>query len=165
MVQRVHTVPSHGSYSNAEHTFHALSLLFMLYPGRPSMALVKAMLWHDTAERWTGDIPGPMKYSIPKLSDMVDDIEEECLAEIGLTFDLTDEERVWLRAIDKIELWLWTHDQLAMGNLNADWIQRTLYGLFMRGEIQMPEECLEFVREFRWDRLSDDPPILQRSNP
>jgi len=162
MIERVHTVPSHGTYSNAEHTYGALSLLFVLYPGTPSMNLVKAMLWHDTAERWTGDVPGPMKYSIPELARLIEEVELACFAEMGIDFDLTEDEKKWLRAIDKIELWLWSHDQLALGNLNADEIQRTLYDLFMTGAIPLPRECQEFVREFRWGRLTDQPPTNRR---
>lgn len=158
MVQRVHTVPHHGTYSNAEHTYNALSLLFVLYPGTPSMNLIKALLWHDVAERWTGDIPGPMKYSIPELSKMIEDTEEACFEEMGVSIKLTSEENKWLKAIDKIELWLWSADQIAMGNQNAVEIQLTLYDLFMSGAIHLPNECKEFVRDFRWGRLSDKPP-------
>jgi len=163
VIQRVHTVQSNGSYTNAEHTYHALSLLFVLYPGQPSMNLVKAMLWHDAAERWTGDIPGPMKYSIPELAKLVEEVENACFAEMGIDFELTEQEQKWLRAIDKIELWLWSHDQLALGNQNADEIQRTLYDLFMTGAIPLPKECQDFVREFRWGRLTDKPPTAPRS--
>ena len=158
-IRRVHTMPHHGTYSNAEHSYNVLSLLFVLYPGTPSPELIRSTLWHDVAERWTGDMPGPMKYVSQVLADHVEHIEERCLMAMGLGPSLTDEEETWLTALDKIELWLWSADQIAMGNQNAVEIQRTLYDLFMSGAIPLPKECLEFVREFRWSRLSDKPPM------
>lgn len=158
MITRCHTVPHHGSYSVAEHCFNALSLLLILYPGPPKASLIEAVLWHDVAERWTGDIPGPMKYISPELDDMVTEVENKCFRFLDIVVKLTEEEYKWLRAIDKVELWLWSADQLAMGNQNAGEIQRTLYDLFMTGEIPLPEECQQFVKEYRWSRLSDMPP-------
>ena len=159
MIDRVHTVPHHGSYTNANHQHNCLSLLFILYPaGAPSFNLIQAMHWHDTAERWTGDLPGPLKYTFPELSDLVDVVENRCFEYLGIVVDLDEDEYKWLRAIDKIELWLWSADQITMGNQNAVEIQRTLYDLFMTGTIPLPAACLAFVREFRWSRLSDTPP-------
>lgn len=158
MVERVHTVPHHGTYTNAGHQHNCLSLLFVLYRGTPSLKLIKAMHWHDTAERWTGDIPGPVKYLMPELAKMIEDVENKCFEYLGISIGLTENECNWLRAIDKIELWLWAADQIAMGNQNAVEIERTLYGLFMSGSIPLPAECLTFVQDFRWSRLSDTPP-------
>lgn len=158
-ITRCHTVPHHGTYTNAEHTCQAMNLLFLLYPGAPSANLVKALLWHDTAERWTGDMPGPMKYVDRRLSDLVDVIEETCFKAMGISTNITEAEACWLRAVDKIELWLWAHDQTAMGNTNAEEIKCTLWSVFISGRLQLPEECLEFVKEFRWSRLSDTPPV------
>jgi 5'-deoxynucleotidase YfbR-like HD superfamily hydrolase len=157
-IQRVHTVPSHGSYSNAEHVAQMMNLLFELYPGDPPMELVKAVLYHDVAERWTGDIPGPMKYVSERLDDECTIAEIKCLNALCIDLDISENDSTWLRAIDKIELWLWAQDQLALGNQNASEIYLTLNTLFRNGGIPLPDECSKFVDEYRWSRLSDMPP-------
>ena len=65
-VKRVHTIPVVGdvTYTVGSHSWNAVSLLYQLHTG-PSHNLVKALLWHDCAERWMGDIPWPAKHYNP----------------------------------------------------------------------------------------------------
>lgn len=115
--ERCHGTPHHGSYSVASHTYHALSLLYILYPGEPRHQLVKALLFHDAAERWLGDLPATAKWLNPELGREYAYLERRVDEKFGfLVDDLTEEEILWKDNIDKLELLLWCREQQSMGN-------------------------------------------------
>lgn len=156
-VQRSHTARQHGDYTVGQHSYDALSLLFLLHPD-PSMNLVKAVLWHDAAERWLGDVPAPAKWDDEDLRIAYEKAERGVLRKWG--FDeglkrLTDPEQDWLAAVDKLELWLWCMDQVAMGNQNIYGVRDRINDWFNRNRDDIPLECLEFIGEFHWRRLDD----------
>lgn len=116
-VQRTHTQDHHGRYTNAEHSYNALSLLLVLHPG-PSYDLVKAVLWHDVAEQHVGDMPANAKWSNLALALEYERVEAEFLRD-NLNLDmrvLNAEEEAWLHTVDKLEYLLWCNHQLALGN-------------------------------------------------
>lgn len=154
-VQRAHTMPHHGEYTVGKHSFDAVNLLFVLHPD-PPMHLVKAVLWHDIGERWTGDVPATAKWSDGELAKRLDMLESRCLKAAGLEQTLSPEERLWLRAVDRIELLLWAKEQLAMGNLNANAIIGNLASWFKRTAI--PVQCKNFVENHKWGRTPDELP-------
>lgn len=119
-VQRCHNLPHHGEYTVGKHSYDALSLLFVLYPGDPSINLIKSVLWHDSAERYLGDVPAPAKWTNPDLKEIYETIENETLKRHGCAFELTENEHLWLKAIDMVEFWLWCLDQQMLGNTMID---------------------------------------------
>lgn len=151
-VQRCHTLPHHGSYTNGQHQYDAVMLLFTLHPD-PSMNLVKAVLTHDIGERWCGDIPAPAKWSDGEMAKRSEQLERRCRQVVGYDIKLTDEEHVWLKAVDTIELLLWAKDQLAMGNLNATSVVANLMNYFKIAK--MPKAAREFVENHKWERTPD----------
>jgi 5'-deoxynucleotidase YfbR-like HD superfamily hydrolase len=128
-VQRCHTVRHLGSYSVAEHSWGVAMLLLHLYPDHPN--LLKYALVHDIPESLTGDVPSPAKSA---------DLDQEVLENTILTrFDLpclkdmTDDERVILNSCDRLELWIWAVEQLAMGNLFAKEITQNIENAIFAG--------------------------------
>ena len=156
-IQRAHTIPHRGSYTNAEHQYNVLSLLLVLHPN-PSPELMKAALWHDVGERWTGDVPGSIKYVLPDVRFQMDELEEEFKERLGVPVNLSHEDKQWLRACDKIELWLWACDEAAMGNRNAEDLRNCIQQDFQLQRVRLPAPCAEFVRGYIWMRGSDEHP-------
>ncbi len=115
-VRRCHLVPIHGSYNIAQHTYGAVSLLLLLNP-RPSVDLIKAVMWHDVGERWLGDMPSPAKLINPQLRQVYEDAERRVVASLGLLPGLMPDEQDWLLAVDILDLWLWAREEVALGNI------------------------------------------------
>jgi len=158
-VRRAHIIPHHGVYNVAQHSYGAASLLLLLNPD-PSIALVKAVLWHDVAERWMGDVPAPVKMRQPELAEMIYDEEERILGALGLAQDLRTEEVLWLRAVDTLDLWLWSREEEALGNRAVIPIQRACEGILEEREKAgiLPPSVSKFYRAILrcpHQRLSD----------
>jgi 5'-deoxynucleotidase YfbR-like HD superfamily hydrolase len=122
-VKRWHTVPRvGGEQSVAEHSAQALSLLFLLHPN-PSINLVKAVLWHDSAERLTGDLPAPIKRKYPEIRNAYMKAEHDFLlkhhAVLEALSELTSSDVEWLKVVDVLELLLESRDQMLLGNRHA----------------------------------------------
>lgn len=154
-VRRCHTLPHHGEYTVGKHSYDAVMLLFALHPN-PSMNLVKAVLVHDLGERWCGDIPAPAKWSDGELAKRLDQLETRCIRSLGFDMDLTSEERIWLNAVDKVELLLWAKDQLALGNMNASVVVGNLLSYFAHSNLPQPVQ--EFLANHTWTRTPDQLP-------
>lgn len=152
-VKRFHCVPQHGQNTVGQHTVDMLSLLFVLYPGEPRMNLVKAVMFHDVPERWTGDIPAPAKRANGELGRHIHDLDRRVLKSLGLQFKLTPEEMIWLHALDRLECFLWARDQQAMGNVAANAVAGDLLASFASSPL--PKPIVEFLGNHRWTRNSD----------
>lgn len=144
-VERAHTIPKVGSYPVGLHSFNMANLLLLLHPG-PSLDLIRAALWHDLHERATGDVPSPTKRFCPELAT----VESAAQAEFGTGVQLDPSDRMWLRAVDVLELYLWVQDQLAFGNRHVENVEASVVDWFAKNEI--PEEVRTFLRDFRWRR-------------
>lgn len=154
-VERAHTLPHHGSYTNGQHSHDALSLYLLLCPS-PKMEVIKAIHVHDYGERWCGDVPAPTKWANPEMGKALHELEHRCLASVGLDFErLSESDAAWLKAVDGLELYLWAHDQRALGNLNAQAVIDN--GHFAVADL--PTEARAFLQDFTWERTSDRLPL------
>jgi len=153
-VERAHTLPHHGSYSNGAHQYAATMLLFTLHPD-PSMNLVKAMMTHDLGERWCGDVPAPTKWSDGEFAKRIGAMEKQCLAHLGYDMILSSENWEWLDACDKLELLLWAKDQLAMGNQNVATCLGNLLAWFKANINRIPKPVQDFITTHEWTRTPD----------
>ena len=156
-VERCHTTPHHGSYNVAEHSWGVATLLGILHP-TPSTPLILAALWHDVSERWTGDIPAPMKWLAGdafknELARVTINIEEHL--HIDQIMALTTTDTKWLKACDMLEFLLWSIDQLALGNRYATEGRSNAEAWFINYKEEVPDIVLEFVSHYRWRRTSD----------
>jgi len=89
--------------TDADHAWGCAALLFVLHPS-PSLELIKAAIFHDSGERWAGDMPAPAKWKNPKLAEDHATVEKELADEKGIpTFELDEEEENWLKFVDRLE--------------------------------------------------------------
>lgn len=157
-VRRCHTTPHHGEYTVGKHSFDALCLLMFLHPD-PPMHLVKAVMFHDLGERWVGDMPATAKMLNQALGAEYEKAEENALeANFIYLPKLTDEERDWLNAVDKLELYLWCLDQLTLGNHNIDDYVTVLHKWFDQKEQDgcLPKEVQRFLNHYTTERLKHE---------
>lgn len=155
-VERCHTVPHLQRYSNGAHTYGVCVLLRLLWPDEPH--LVDFALFHDTPERWTGDVPSQVIREHPMLRKALEKEDERISSKLALPCEhaLGDADYNKFKACDRLELWLWTWEEEALGNKHV---------LNMRAELDVslssaitPPEVLSLIEEFRqegWRRLPE----------
>lgn len=156
--QRCHTMQYIGTYNVAMHCYNALSLLFVLYPGEPSPNLVKALLWHDAPERWTGDVPTTAKRAYLPLNKALHELEEMILTKLGITeifTRLNEIEIKWLHAIDLLELFMWTKEQEELGNKSLKTMNQQIMKIFQERKDNIPAEVQQFLDKFTWSRTKE----------
>lgn len=151
-VARWHTLPHAGDRQTvAEHSGQAVSLLLLLHPG-PSLSLIKALMWHDSAERIVGDVPSPVRRRYSEYGEMYEDIEamvhdeHHPIVARSMT-DLTKEERVWLKTIDVLELVMHCQDLVMIGNRHAE-RPRDLGRKWLRENTDTPQIVLDFLDHY-----------------
>lgn len=152
---RCHTMRYVGHYDVAVHSYNALTLLLALYPGDPSVNLIKAVQWHDVPERWTGDVPTPAKMADHVFSAFLKGLEAKVLNKLGLKeifLGLTGIELEWLNAVDILELYMWVMEQQAMGNLTTIPMQKQIHKIMEDKKRSIPKEAWEFYESFIWSR-------------
>lgn len=158
-VERCHTMPHHGEYNVAMHSYNVAQII-RTFHSSPSLELIGAALDHDVAERWTGDTPATAKwlsYGLKKELAVAEEVVEE---HFNLSVCLTQEERRWLKAADLLEVWLWALEQQGMGNTNAYNIRYNVYQ-YLEGKEEelLPPPLLDLYRNWNAGRLSDSLPI------
>ncbi len=157
-VRRFHVVPHVGEYTVGKHSYDAVSMLLVLHPS-PSVHLIKALLWHDGAERWVGDMPRP---AVIYNYDLFHAYDQASLSALqtwemyeGFEF-LTDEDFRWLNSIDILESWVWCQEQLAFGNRHCEKTLLYLSRSIEREFENFPMPCREFYINYHWSRLPEN---------
>jgi 5'-deoxynucleotidase YfbR-like HD superfamily hydrolase len=147
-VQRCHARQMTREYNVAHHSFNLAGLLSIFHPN-PSAQLLQAALWHDVPERFTGDIPTPVKIAVPSLKAALDSVEGAIFDRLGVReiMALSAEDKQWLKGCDMVELWLWAREELALGNTSAAELSEVVYTMIMKriGEGLMPLPLADFV--------------------
>jgi hypothetical protein len=159
-VTRAHTAGGyHGHYDIAQHSFNMLLLLYELHPN-PSVNLIKAISYHDLAERYTGDLPAPALLEFPEVRSSLKKIESVVAESMGLNVEITAEDKAWVASLDKVEHWLWCHDQLSLGNTlvkaHIHLLGQIFEDLKQRG--MMPPPVQTFINTFEFKRGTDGLP-------
>lgn len=116
-VQRCHGIRHIGSYSNAEHTWGVLQLLWQLYPDHFA-AIAPVALAHDIPEFIFGDVPAPTMRYVPGLREQLGEYEDALNVECGNLPEssLTGLDFRILKSCDRLEFWFWTQEQALLGN-------------------------------------------------
>lgn len=154
-VKRCHNSRTLGSeYNIAEHSWQVLALLYRLHP-EPSRNLIWALAFHDCAERYLGDQPASVGWFNGGLRAAQQKAEDEVLTRLGVGFDLSPEEEAWLKALDRLELLMWTEDQLAFGNHHVSNINRTVREWFRDVWREIPKPVQDFISTYEWRRTSE----------
>lgn len=153
-VKRMHTVPVVTDPSVARHSWNMAILLWLLHP-KPTFEMIMKALTHDNAERWIGDTPSPAKYRInPGIKEELDAAEYEINKVIGCTFELTEDEAKWVRAVDLLEFLMYCEDELAMGNQNVKTSLTNVRAHIAESD-WIPPKIKIFARDYMWSRTFD----------
>lgn len=121
-------------------------LMFYLWPQDfPRLSI--HCLAHDVPEAWTGDRPAPMNRYFPNPDEKR--LESELLAEYGLPdmHALPPEDKEKLKACDSLELYMWTREQLVLGNAFASIFLDMLHQFFT--ERPLPPRAAELYELMR----------------
>lgn len=155
-VTRAHTIRHILPYTVGHHSFDVASILLLLHPS-PSVALIRAALWHDVSERFTGDIPAPVKWQNLEFADELHKVEERIAEKLGLEIEqnLTEEELAWLKGADRLELRMWCKDELSLGNTNVLGTLKALEDWMSRKKNELPEQIVSAWYEHVEDRLPE----------
>ena len=162
MVERCHTVPHVRPYDVARHTWGVCCLLRLLWPNESH--LVDFALFHDVPERWTGDVPSTVLARHRTVRDCLNEMDLSISRRLKLPSEhnLDTPDLAKLKAADRLELWLWTYEEEALGNRMVLGVRKQLDKLFEES-LSFPDEARQLWNEFRregWRRheevLSDE---------
>ena len=117
-VKRCHCFPTNSDPTVGLHVFGAVSMLLILCPD-PTINMIKALQFHDMAERFLGDMPAPAKRKDSFLSDHYITLERKILREYGMYPILNEREREWVHAMDLMEFLMFIKHELNLGNKYA----------------------------------------------
>ena len=156
--ERCHGIPHQGSYSVAAHSWGVALLMFQLWPEDfPRLAIY--CLTHDNPEFWAGDIPSPTIRYVPGLKASLGSIEDDLNRQAGLPAegDLPHEDYMKLKVCDWFEFFLWSREQILMGNRYA---QEGLNEVTRH----LNDQALPFPAAWYWNKLRDmsDDSLLPR---
>ena len=117
---RYHANPdmNHLGQSVADHTWGMIAMLFYLHPN-PSPELIGYITFHDSEERWIGDIPYPVKKAMPDLVAQHEAMGQIFCRQAGIPhFTITEEDHKWVKLMDRLEAYQFAklHDKLG-----SDW--------------------------------------------
>jgi len=118
-VRRYHTLPTEPQ-SLADHCYGMLATLLALHPDA-SANLMAAIVEHDMPERWSGDSPSPFLVANGDVRYHVHKGQREYSRALGTRryFDaLTDEEKLWLWGLDKVDTVLLHFERARRGDLS-----------------------------------------------
>jgi len=118
-VKRYHTMLIVGEQNVASHSWGVALILNWLKPDVSKDALLKA-LTHDVAERRTGDMPAPTKWNNPDLAKALSYVEKGIEEELGVAYEISEEERELFKQSDMFELLLYCVNQRSLGNTNVN---------------------------------------------
>lgn len=115
-VQRFHTMITHSADRVGGHTANMIALAMWFEDGRPSLNLLKAVLYHDVPEAITGDVPAPLKWDFPEVAAALEKVENRIIELHDLGVELDDREKVILKFTDYADLVLKGLEELELGN-------------------------------------------------
>jgi 5'-deoxynucleotidase len=115
-VTRWHTIPTLKGETVAQHTYGVMSMLVDLCNGKPSSKLLIAALFHDIAEQYTGDIPATTKWHYPQIAEAIKEAELDIETRMGALVELTEEEKLLLKAADMLDLCWFCLEERSLGN-------------------------------------------------
>lgn len=104
-VQRYHANPRMASLgqTTADHSWGVAALILKLNP-LASRELITVAIFHDSGERWCGDLPHPFKVAFPRHADTHNDLERRIAGNKGVPQPtLTNHEKKWLKLADRLE--------------------------------------------------------------
>lgn len=154
-VERCHNIRHSIGYPVGKHSFDMLLLLDILHPD-PSIQLYQAIIRHDLHERWTGDLPAPVKSLDPELSAAM--VNAAVLVEeiMGIEYELTSDDERWLKALDMVDFYFWALDEVHSGNEHVrrslDEVVERIKSFDLPAEVQ---ELFDVTEDIGWYRTDE----------
>ena len=155
-VKRYHVESIIGEQTVADHSWGVVNILVHVFQDSVTRDMLLAALWHDVAERTTGDTPATAKWQSDDLKRALDTVEETVLKEVLPEFpSLTEAERLMIKIADMAELIMFCHRQVKMGNTFArDIVYRGLDYLSGKDVSPLAEKDQisfdQFLADLRW---------------
>lgn len=119
-VERYHVWPTIRKQTVAEHVWQVLRIYVELF-GTPEPDVWQYILHHDSGELVTGDLPFPLKARHPDLKKMMDGLEDDALAGMGIgTIPLTSEQKWKMKVCDLLEMLEFGLQEMSLGNRLAE---------------------------------------------
>lgn len=118
---RYHANPdmNHLGQTTADHSWGMIAMLFYLHPN-PSPNLIGYITFHDSEERWIGDVPFPFKRAAPDLAKQHEAVGQIICREMGIPhYTITEEEAQWVKLLDRLEAYQFAKLHKKLG---PDWI-------------------------------------------
>lgn len=156
-VGRCHTLPTIRSQDVAQHTYGVMCLLYLLFP-RLALSLLPFALFHDFPERWTGDIPSPVKRQAgPEFQNWIIDREMEIASMFGVPseHDLGPEMKAILVACDRLEFFLWATEEAFRGNGSIERAREEVRS-YIISDPSTPKVVLDFIHDGKFFRLPEN---------
>jgi len=159
MVERCHTKHLHREYKVGQHSFNMLGILMVFHPN-PSADLLKAVVLHDVPERWTGDLPTPVKKISPEIKKEIYAFEKKVLKQIHPEIYLSTLDEQWLKAADMLELWQWCREEIALGNSSVVSMYQECHDIIieLRRSGKIPEPICDYIDNEREHTFLSDMP-------
>lgn len=129
-VERLHTVPTIGRHTIAQHTYGALIIAMELCAVVKAYAtscclsvscenVMRTLLVHDASELDTGDVPAPVKRSFPALREAYEELDNRFMAMIVHSRSpLNYIESDIVKASDVLDLGMTCLHERRLGNLH-----------------------------------------------
>jgi len=153
-VRRYHTWPVLVQQTNADHTYHCIRLYLQIFGPLPP-DVTTFLVWHDSGELKTGDLPFPVKAQNPVLKAETDRLEGEAKTAMGAQFEgvLSYYEMRRLKIVDLLEMLEYGLVEFGLGNSYAIPVVRdTFDGLMvLRGELSVADR--QKLDEYLRDRV------------
>jgi len=127
--------------ATGSHSHRVAILILMLHP-LPSSHLLACALTHDTAEVFTGDVPGPMKKG--ELKALMGRYERELAERFSLPIP-SEKDQLWLSLCDKLDAILWVRENSPYILHTSDWIDEWKAVLRMAETLGVKDKVEELV--------------------
>lgn len=144
-VERCHTIPHQGSYSDAAHSWGVAMLMYYIWPEDfPRLAI--HCLSHDVPEAWVGDIPATTMRAVPGLRESLAPIEGGLNKDLGLPSEdeMDPADHAKLKFCDRMDFYLWCRDQEFLGNGFVQEALREITHYLDSTMADLPEEARRF---------------------
>lgn len=120
-ILRYHTWPSLRKQTIANHSWNVWRIMYQIWTVKLKMeipaAVTEHVMLHDVGELRTGDAPYPIKKDNPELKAVMDRLENESLAEQGITLKETGAIWKWrIKVAHAIEMMEFGIDEMNLGN-------------------------------------------------
>lgn len=157
-VVRNHTYPTLLDQTVAQHSFNMACIVLTVTDGEASKELLKACLFHDLHEQYTGDVPAPVKWNNETLHASLYEIQEEFDAGFFIKCELTPQEESLLHFADSLEFQIYCCEELMLGNRNiVEMYTRSRNKMLKKASPFPTEECefLFLMIHNNWEQMND----------